>query len=65
MLILALVTLNLKWVGGALLAGYTFAWIGHFIFEKNRPATFNIHFGLFFSDGKCGFSPSAVSLTPN
>lgn len=22
------------------IVGYTFAWIGHFIFEKNRPATF-------------------------
>lgn len=21
-------------------AGYTFAWVGHFFFEKNRPATF-------------------------
>ncbi|MDE1167157.1 MAG: DUF962 domain-containing protein [Pseudomonas sp.] len=21
-------------------AGYSFAWIGHFFFEKNRPATF-------------------------
>jgi hypothetical protein len=22
------------------LVGYGFAWIGHFVFEKNRPATF-------------------------
>lgn len=22
------------------LAGYSFAWVGHFFFEKNRPATF-------------------------
>lgn len=24
----------------ALLVGYGFAWVGHFFFEKNRPATF-------------------------
>mgnify|MGYP003592904033 FL=1 len=24
----------------AVLAGYGFAWIGHFVFEKNRPASF-------------------------
>ena len=26
--------------GCAALAGYGFAWIGHFVFEGNRPATF-------------------------
>jgi hypothetical protein len=24
----------------ALVAGYGFAWVGHFFFERNRPATF-------------------------
>lgn len=29
------------WMGWLLpIAGYGFAWVGHFFFEKNRPATF-------------------------
>jgi hypothetical protein len=28
------------WIVNGLLCGYGFAWIGHFFFEKNRPATF-------------------------
>ena len=31
---------NLFWLALAPLVGYGFAWIGHFVFEKNRPATF-------------------------
>jgi hypothetical protein len=31
---------NAWWLPGALLCGYGFAWVGHFFFEKNRPATF-------------------------
>ena len=31
-------------------AGYTFAWIGHFFFEKNRPATFKHPFYSLLGD---------------
>lgn len=36
----AVATANAWWLLAALLCGYGFAWIGHFVFEKNRPATF-------------------------
>ena len=36
----AVVTRDAWWLVGAPLCGYGFAWIGHFFFEKNRPATF-------------------------
>jgi hypothetical protein len=29
-----------RWLLLAPLVGYGFAWVGHFFFEKNRPATF-------------------------
>lgn len=28
------------WLLGAAFCGYSFAWVGHFFFEHNRPATF-------------------------
>ena len=36
----ALVRADWRFALGALLVGYAFAWVGHFAFEKNRPATF-------------------------
>lgn len=33
-------TMNPWWLLATPLAGYSFAWIGHFGVEKNRPATF-------------------------
>ena len=60
----AIVTLNAWWLLGALFSGYGFAWIGHFFFEHNRPATFKHPFYSFLGDwvmfkdmltGKVGF----------
>ena len=38
--VLAIVTRNAWWLLGIPLGGYGFAWIGHFFFERNKPATF-------------------------
>ncbi|HEY8027537.1 MAG TPA: DUF962 domain-containing protein [Burkholderiaceae bacterium] len=43
-------TANAWWLLGALLSGYGFAWIGHFVFEKNRPATFRQPFFSLMGD---------------
>jgi hypothetical protein len=49
-LIVALATGRAWWIGAALLAGYAFAWVGHFFFERNRPATFRYPFYSFLGD---------------
>ena len=38
------------WLLYALLCGYGFAWIGHFFFEHNRPATFKHPFYSLLGD---------------
>jgi hypothetical protein len=50
LLALALGSRNGWYLPGALLCGYGFAWIGHFFFEKNRPATFRHPFYSFLGD---------------
>jgi len=39
----------------ALVQGYGLAWIGHFFFEKNRPATFKHPFYSFMGDFRMWF----------
>ncbi|MFT7773455.1 Mpo1-like protein [Roseateles sp.] len=40
----------LIWLLYGLLCGYGFSWIGHFFFEKNRPATFSYPLYSFMGD---------------
>lgn len=49
-LAMMLLTHNLWWLLAAALSGYGFAWVGHFMFEKNRPATFRHPLYSFMGD---------------
>ena len=49
-LIGALATRHWAWLWLMPLFGYGFAWVGHFFFEKNRPATFTHPFYSFAGD---------------
>jgi len=49
-LALAILTANLMWLALVPIAGYGFAWVGHFFFEKNRPATFSHPLYSFIGD---------------
>jgi len=40
MCVVLAITASPWWLLGMPLAGYGCAWIGHFVFEKNKPATF-------------------------
>jgi len=43
-------TLNFWWLLAGLACGYAFAWVGHFFFEHNRPATFTHPLWSFMGD---------------
>ena len=46
----AIVGRNGWWLLAALACGYGFAWVGHYVFEKNRPATFRHPLYSFIGD---------------
>jgi hypothetical protein len=39
-LIIVAITAHYAWLFSLPVVGYGFAWVGHFFFEKNKPATF-------------------------
>ena len=49
-LVLALETQNFWWLLAGLVSGYALAWVGHYFFEHNRPATFTYPFYSFLGD---------------
>lgn len=46
----ALLTQSWTWLLVLPVAGYGFAWVGHFFFEKNKPATFKHPLYSFMGD---------------
>jgi hypothetical protein len=49
-LVALVVTLNPLWLLAGVLVGYAFAWVGHFGFEKNKPASFKRPLYSFMGD---------------
>jgi hypothetical protein len=54
-LIMFAMTWQFAWLISTLLVGYGFAWIGHFVFEKNQPASFKQPLFSFLGDYKMWF----------
>lgn len=50
LLAMTVATGNLLWLVAIPVAGYGFAWVGHFFFEHNRPATFTYPLFSFIGD---------------
>jgi len=49
-LVMLVATASWWWLLAGLVAGYGFAWVGHFGFEKNRPASFKRPLYSFMGD---------------
>jgi hypothetical protein len=50
LLVVALLTQHWWLIAVALVEGYAFAWVGHYFFERNRPATFKYPLFSFMGD---------------
>ncbi|MEZ4741663.1 MAG: DUF962 domain-containing protein [Bdellovibrionota bacterium] len=50
--VFALTHLKLSYLIIGLFFAYLFAWIGHFVYEKNKPATFKYPLWSFIADQK-------------
>ncbi len=50
-----LATGDWRWLPAGLVVGYAFAWIGHFGFEKNKPASFKQPLYSFLGDWRMWF----------
>jgi hypothetical protein len=50
LLLAVVITGNWVWLWAFPVIGYGFAWVGHFVYEKNRPATFKYPLYSFMGD---------------
>lgn len=50
LLVAVVITGNWIWLWAFPVIGYGFAWVGHYVYEKNRPATFKYPFYSFMGD---------------
>ncbi len=50
LLVAVVITGNWVWLWAFPVIGYGFAWVGHYVYEKNRPATFKYPFYSFMGD---------------
>ena len=58
-----LLTQDLLWPALVLLVGYGFAWVGHYVFENNRPATFIYPVYSLASDFRLWFELASTQRT--